>query len=427
MTTCRTAIRTPNRSHKGTAKGLWYASIADVGEGIRRRTISPAGLVRATLARIDRLDRQLNAFITVLADQALEQAKVAEAELDAGHWRGPLHGIPVGIKDMFDTAGIRTTAAFEHFKNRVPARDAVAVRRLTDAGAVIIGKTNMHKLAMGTTSTDSCFGPVRNPWNPAYIAGGSSGGSAAAVAAGLCFATLDTDAIGSCRLPASCCGVTGYKGTYGLVSNEGVLEGEPVDESVLWLAHAAVTTRSVMDAALMLSILSEPDAGAKRGDLAALERGARPRIGVVTNVSADEQVTTAFDAAVDVLRKLGAVRDATAPFDNSGFDVRRIEADRRTIVGSLLADIDVLVLPTTAATTPTIEDAAADPQALSAQNTMFANYYGLPAISVRCGSDRDGLPLGLQIVGKPGDDRTVLRVAHLYQNATTWSRKHPVD
>jgi len=429
MTTSRHATRSSDRAHKGTVEGLSHASIADVGEGIRRRSISPEVLVRATLARIDRLDRQLNAFITVLADEALEQAKAAEAELDAGYWPGPLHGIPVGIKDMFDTAGIRTTAAFEHFKNRVPARDAVAVRRLKDAGAVIIGKTNMHKLAMGTTSADSCFGPVRNPWNSARIAGGSSGGSAAAVAAGLCFATLDTDAIGSCRLPASCCGVTGFKGTYRLISNEGVLDGEPVDESILWLAHAAVTTRSAVDAALMLSILSEPDAGSKRGpaDLAALERGARPRIGAVTNVSADEQVTAAFDAAVDILRKLGAVRDATAPFDNPGFDVRNIEADRATIAGSLFADIDVLVLPTTAATTPTIKDAAANPQALSAQNTMFANYYGLPAMSVPCGLDRNGLPLGLQIVGKPGDDRTVLRVAHLYQTATAWSRKHAID
>ncbi|MGA2128506.1 MAG: amidase [Xanthobacteraceae bacterium] len=333
MTTGRNAARTSGRSRKGSAKGLCYASIADVGEGIRRRTISPEGLVRATLARIDRLDRQLNAFITVLADQALEQAKSAEAELDAGHWRGPLHGIPVGIKDMFDTAGIRTTAAFEHFTNRVPARDAVAVRRLKDAGAVIIGKTNMHRLAMGTTSADSCFGPVHNPWNPARIAGGSSGGSAAAVAAGMCFATLDTDAIGSCRLPASCCGVTGFKGTYRLISNEGILDGEPVDGSILWLAHAAVTTRSAADAALMLSVLAEPDAGAKPGDLAALERGARPRIGAVINFSAGEQVTAAFDAAVDVLRKLGAVRNATAPFDNPGFDVRHIEVDRRAIAG----------------------------------------------------------------------------------------------
>jgi aspartyl-tRNA(Asn)/glutamyl-tRNA(Gln) amidotransferase subunit A len=427
MTTSRHASRTWDRAHAGTAEGLSHAGIAEVGEGIRRRRISPQALVQAALARIDRLDRQLNAFITVLADRALEQAKAAEAELDAGHWRGPLHGIPVGIKDMFDTAGIRTTAAFEHFRDRVPARDALAVRRLEDAGAVVIGKTNMHRLAMGTTSVDSWFGPVHNPWNPAYIAGGSSGGSAAAVAAGLCFATLDTDAIGSCRLPASCCGVTGFKGTYGLVSNEGVLAGEPVDAPILWLAHAAVTTRSAADAALMLSILSEPDAGAKPGDLAALERGARPRIGAVTNFSAGEQVTAAFDAALDVLRKLGAVRDAAAPFDNPGFDVRHIEADRRTIAGSLFADIDVLALPTTAATTPTIEDVGADPQALSAQNTMFANYYGLPAISVPCGFDRDGLPLGLQIVGKPGDDRTVLRVAHLYQKATTWSRTPPVN
>jgi aspartyl-tRNA(Asn)/glutamyl-tRNA(Gln) amidotransferase subunit A len=153
---------------------------------------------------------------------------------------------------MFDTAGIRTTAAFEHFKDRIPTKDAEAVTRLKEAGAITLGKMNMHELAQGTTSVISYFGAVHNPWNRDYVAGGSSGGSAAAVAAGLCYATLDTDAIGSCRLPAACCGVTGFKATYGLLSNKGVLEGEPVDETILKIAHAAVTTRTVEDAAVLL-------------------------------------------------------------------------------------------------------------------------------------------------------------------------------
>jgi len=193
-----------------------YSRIHEVSKRIRKEEVLPVDVVGACLKRIEALNRELNAFITVLADRAIEQAKIAEAEIRSGDWRGPLHGIPVGIKDFYDTAGVKTTAAFEQFKDRVPARDAVGVARLKDAGAVIIGKTNMHELGMGTTSLVSYYGPVHNPWNRDYIAGGSSGGSAAAVACGMCYATLDTDAIGSCRLPASCCGVVGFKGTYGL-------------------------------------------------------------------------------------------------------------------------------------------------------------------------------------------------------------------
>jgi aspartyl-tRNA(Asn)/glutamyl-tRNA(Gln) amidotransferase subunit A len=406
--------------------------IDEISSRIRAQRISPVDLVNACLEQIARLQPRLNAFITVLADAALQQARAAEAEIAAGHWRGPLHGIPVGVKDMFDTAGIRTTAAFERFKDRVPARDAVAVRKLKEAGAVILGKTNMHELAMGTTSTVSYFGPVHNPWNPDYIAGGSSGGSAAAVASGMCYATLDTDAIGSCRLPASCCGATGFKGTYRLIDNQGVLAGEPVDETVLWLAHAAVTTRSAVDLALMLNVLAEPrpearqpiDFRAALAESEEVEENEPPRIGITANFAASDEVAAAFDAAVDTLRALGHTVDGVmAPIDNPGFDVRNIAADREAIAGSLFKDIDVLVLPTTAATTPTIAAVGADAQALSPRNTLFANYYGLPAISVPCGFDSHGLPLGLQIVGKPRDDRSVLRLAHCYQAATGWSKR----
>jgi aspartyl-tRNA(Asn)/glutamyl-tRNA(Gln) amidotransferase subunit A len=406
-----------------------YASIHEMSERIRKREVSPVEVVRASLARIEELNRRLNAFITVLANAAMEQAAAAEAEIKAGQWRGPLHRIPVGVKDMFDTAGVRTTAAYAGFSDRVPTRDAAAVAKLKGAGAIVIGKTNMHRLAMGTTSAISDFGPVHNPWNPDYIAGGSSGGSAAAVASGMCFATLDTDAIGSCRLPASCCGVTGFKGTYGLIDNEGVLAGEPVDAAILWLAHAAIATRSVEDTALALNALANPAFESKRVPdcVAAPERDEKPRIGVVANFSASEEITAAFDAAVETLRELGPARDVAAPLDSPGFDVSDIEADRRAIVGSLFCDVDVLVLPTTTTATPTIAGAAADALALSARNTLFANYYGLPAISAPCGFDRNGLPLGLQIVGKPGDERTVLRLARDYQQATAWRDRHPID
>jgi aspartyl-tRNA(Asn)/glutamyl-tRNA(Gln) amidotransferase subunit A len=406
---------------------LHYSAIHELSRRIREQSISPVEVVNASLRRIARLQPQLNAFIRVLADDALKQARAAADEIAAGGWRGPLHGIPVGIKDMFDTAGIPTTAAFEAFKDRVPAKDAVAVSKLKESGAVIVGKMNMHELAMGTTSVVSYFGAVHNPWNLDYIAGGSSGGSAAAVASGMCYATLDTDAIGSCRLPASCCGATAFKGTYRLISNQGVLEGEPVDEAVLWLAHAAVTTRSAADTALLLNVLAEPRSSPAVDFFAALDEGGAPRLGVATNAAASDEVKASFDAAVRCLQDLGCtLRETTAPM-NPGFDVRNIEVDRQAIAESLFREIDLLVLPTTATSTPTIREAGPDPQALSPQNTFFANYYGLPAVSVPCGFDRHGLPLGLQIIGGPGEDLPVLQLAHRYQATTPGAAKRPSD
>src|SRR5262245_17782224 len=231
-------------------------SIASISTSLRAKDLSPVQLVDMCLARIQQLKEPLNAFITVLANDARQRAKAAEIEIQAGQWRGPLHGIPVGIKDFYDTAGVRTTAASEKFKHRTPGKDAVAVAKLKDAGAILVGKTNMHQLGMGTTGLDSFFGPVRNPWSKRHIPGGSPSGSAAAVASGMCFATLDTDAIGSCRLPAACCGVVGFKGSYGLVSTTGILDGEPVEEAILWLSHAGVTTRSVEDTTILFDVLA---------------------------------------------------------------------------------------------------------------------------------------------------------------------------
>ena len=387
---------------------------------IRKEEVLPVDVVGACLKRIEALNPELNAFITVLADRAIEQAKIAEAEIRSGDWRGPLHGIPVGIKDFYDTAGVKTTAAFEQFKDRVPARDAVGVARLKDAGAVIIGKTNMHELGMGTTSLVSYYGPVHNPWNRDYIAGGSSGGSAAAVACGMCYATLDTDAIGSCRLPASCCGVVGFKGTYGLIDSKGILEGEKADETIVWLGHPGIITRSVEDTALVLGALTEVDF------LAVLDDEGKFRIGVVNNVKVDKEVMSGFEKALEILRELGhPMTNAPAPFERASFDVRDIESDRKAVSEQFFTDIDVLVLPTTTTTTPAAKDAGANPLVLSSDNTFFANYYGLPAVSVPCGFDANGLPLGLQIVGRPRGDDVVLRLAYLYQRATQWSTKHP--
>ncbi len=406
---------------------LEYASITDLAKSIKKQNISPVELVEACLKRIEDLNPKLNAFITVLSDQAREQARTAEAEIKAGKWRGPLHGIPVGIKDFYDTAGIRTTAAFEQFKDRVPDKDALGVQKLKKAGAIIIGKMNMHQLGMGTTGLDSFFGPVRNPWNPDHIPGGSSSGSAAAVASGMCYATLDTDAVGSCRLPAACCGVVGFKGTYGLISPKGILEGEEADEMILWLSHPAITTRSVEDTAILLDALAERNKRTKTVDYArALKRNRKLRIGVANNFKADSQVKASFERAVKTIRKFGySMKSVPVPFGDPNGGIANIEADRRTIAGQAFKDIDTLLLPTTTTTVPTIRDAGSNPQALSPENTAFANYYGLPAISVLCGFDANGLPLGLQMVSKPWAESAVLRLAYQYREVTRYSDKHP--
>ncbi len=402
-------------------------SIATILQHVRIQNVSPAEVVNACLKRIEKLNPELNTFITVLSDQALEQARVAEAEIKAAKWRGPLHGIPVGIKDFYDTAGIKTTAAFDHFKDRVPGNDAVGVAKLKEAGAIIIGKMNMHRLGMGTTGLDSYYGPVRNPWNSEHIPGGSSSGSAAAVASGMCYATLDTDAIGSCRLPAACCGVVGFKGTYGLISPKGILEGEAdPGEMIRWFSHPAITTRTVEDTALVLDVLAERSEHPATQYFDGLARDRRVRIGVGNNFEADREVSEAFERTIETFRGLGyPMKSVAVPFSNPGCGQANIEADRKSIAGQAFKDIDVLLLPTTTTTVPAINDAGVNPQALSPQNTVFANYYGLPAISVPCGFDRSGLPLGLQIVGKPWDEATVLHLAYRYEQQHFGKPKHP--
>ena len=404
---------------------LYYSNIADLAALVRARRLSPVQIVQTCLSRIDELNPRINAFALVLADEARSQAHAAEAEIREGRWRGPLHGIPVGIKDFYDTAGVRTTAAFKPFATRVPQADAVSVATLKDAGAIVVGKTNMHTLGAGTTGLESLFGPVQNPWHADYIPGGSSSGSAAAVATGMCYATLDTDAIGSCRLPASCCGVVGFKGTFGLVSTEGILAGEQTpDESIRWLAHAGITGRSVDDCAHVLSALSPTSDDPARDDSTAQRRLV---VGIVDNFSADEEVTAAFLNATQRVRSFGLdVVSVNAPLEMPRFDPRQIETDRKSMVSRTFEHADLLILPTTATPPLSVAESRTTPQSLSAANTMFANYLGLPAISVPCGFNRNGLPLGLQIVGRPGDDRAVLALAHRYQSTTTFAATHPI-
>jgi aspartyl-tRNA(Asn)/glutamyl-tRNA(Gln) amidotransferase subunit A len=407
-----------------------YSTITEVSELIRQQKVSPVALVTSCLERIERLNPKLNAFITVTGERALEDARKAEADIQDGKWRGPLHGVPVGVKDFFDTAGVKTTAAFEHFKNRTPSKDAAVVTKLKEAGAIIVGKLNMHTLGMGTTSLVSYFGPVHNPWNQEHIAGGSSGGSSAAVAAGLLYATVDTDAIGSCRLPAAICGVIGFKASYGLISSQGILDGEEgADELILRLGHTAFQCRGVDDAAILLNALTDSKLSAgkfiteSRLAFGALES---PKIGVATNYTATDEVRMVFQKALETFRSLECAMSAVEAPLSAPFSIERIEEDRKNISESLFKDVDVLILPTATDPTPTIEQAGASgPQAVASANTYFCNYYGLPAISVPCGFDKNGLPLGLQIVGPTWGEAAVLNLAHAFQQATMWHLAHP--
>lgn len=397
---------------------LYYQSIHEVSEQIRTKKVSPVELVEVCLARIDALNSKINAFITVLADQARQQAKQAQAEIQAGHYRGPLHGVPIAFKDMYDTAGIKTTAGFQYFKDRVPQKDAVAVQKAKDAGAIIIGKTNMHTLAMGTTSAQSFFGAVHNPWDNDFIAGGSSGGSAAAVATGMCFATVDTDAIGSTRLPASCCGVVGYKCTWGLINNTGVLAGEQADPVVLQLASVGIITRDVADVALVADALGDTEFTKD------MQKKSAFKMGVVTNFGATEAIRAIFGTVIDTLKDHGfTATQVEAPFTENP-NMQAMEQARKTANEELFKGVDVLVLPTTASEVLRLKDAK-DPQALSPQNTFFVNYYGLPAISVPCGLDANGLPIGVQFVGKTGQDDVVLAVAQAFTKTDMWANKRP--
>lgn len=402
---------------------LSFAPIADVSARMRDGRLAPVELVEHCLRRIAALNPSLNSFITVTTELAREQARRAEREIRAGHWRGPLQGVPVAVKDFYDTAGIRTTAAFDRFEHRVPSHDAAMVARLRDAGAVLVGKTNMHKLGMGTTSLESHFGPVVNPWSVRHVAGGSSGGSAAAVAAGLCFATTDTDAVGSGRLPAAICGVTCHKPTVGVLSTAGILAGETTDPAIRVLSHPCVTARSVEDVTLAFEVLTDASTG---DTTSAVHRLHDPlpvrRLGLVTNFAASADTRAAFAGVMARVASMEIeTREVRVPFEAASFDVSGIERDRAGINASLFGDVDAIVLPTLAAATPTVDDARTHGEtAVSPDNTFFCNYFGLPAISVPGGIDKEGLPFGVQFVGPQGDDTRVLALAHAYQRHVDW-------
>lgn len=457
------------------------ASIAGAAALLRSGALTATALAENTLERIAALNPRLNAFITVTAERALATARERDAELRAGHDRGPLHGISIAHKDCFDTASIATTAGAPSLRDRVPERDAAVVRRLHEAGAVMLGKTHMNEFAAGMSGKNPFFGDCRNPWNVSRAPGGSSSGSAVAVAAGMCLAASGSDGGGSIRLPASWVGIVGLRPTFGRVSKAGAVPRS-------WSFDCAgPLTRCVRDTALLLNAIAGHDAAdpASLPDpaedcVAGLECGVKGlRIGVVEEFAfrdVDDDAAEALQDAFDVFRSLGAeIRKIAVPALSSGppyaavFDILLFEfaqilgekyracADREARFGPVVranlergagiraaqyeaalaertkytaqvrrafSEVDALASPTAPMTALPLAapDAAFD---RARRFTIPFSFAGLPAISVPCGFDRDGLPIGLQLVGDRLQEAKLLQIAAAYEAATPFHARMP--
>ena len=457
----------------GDSPEFW--TLTQAAAALRRRTISSEELTKVCLARIKKLDSKLNSFITVTEDTALTQARACDQQrARRGKELGPLYGIPIALKDNIDTAGVRTTAASRVFLRRVPTEDAEVAARLKAAGTVCLGKLNLDEFAFEGTGTTSHFGPVHNPWNLERITGGSSAGSAAALAAGLCYASVGSDDGGSVRIPASFCGITGFKTSYGRVSTRGVIP------SAYSLDTIGPMTRSVEDAALMLQVLAGFDAAdsitssAPVPDYAAaLHAPLRNlRLGIARDYFFDglqPDVASSVDQAIRLLRSMfREVHEVVLPkfqfVENGSYDVellhynapffraspelyhpwsrrqlsrlesvtavnyvetlKRIRECRRDI-RHVFEQVDLVVLPTKRDTAPTIQATVDESYRRPASNTAVFNRFGTPAISILCGFSRDLLPVGLQIVGPAFGEPQVLAAAYAYQQATDWHTRHP--
>ena len=464
---------------------LHLLSVAEASQEIAARRLSPVELTEAYLARIHAVDSKINAYITVTAEHAREQARQAESEIAAGRRRGPLHGIPIALKDLYDTAGIPTTGGSKILAENVPGEDCVVAAKLSDAGAGLLGKLNMHEFAFGITNVNPHYGPARNPWNAACVTGGSSGGSGAATAAGLCAASLGSDTGGSIRIPACFCGIVGLKPTYGRVSKRGVL---PLSTS---LDHAGPMTRTVADAAIMLQAIAGYDAldpcsadAAVPNYLDSLNAGARGmRVGVLRGdyrLPMDDELERAVEGAFTALRGLGAtvIDPVELPFiqdalpanftiisseaaayhlDNLderpgdyGEDVfarlsggrtntatdyiiaRETQARLREQLLAAMANMDALALPMLPLAAPPIGQSdvtvGGKPMDLRAAVTWYTqpfNLTGFPAISVPCGFTDQGMPIGFQLVGKPFAEGALLRLAHTYEQSADWHKRTP--
>ena len=450
-------------------------SLAGLSRALRTREISPVEVTEALLARIE--SDGTNAFITVTAERAMEDAKRAEREIKAGDYRGPLHGVPVGIKDLVDTEGVRTTMASAFFEHHVPGRDAAVALRLREAGTVLLGKTNTHEFAYGPTGDRSFFGPTRNPRDPGKITGGSSGGSGAAAAAGLLYGAIGSDTGGSIRIPAALCGVVGMKPTFGRVGKSGVF---PLART---LDHVGPLTRTVEDNALFLSAIAGHDpedpysVDRPEEDFARdLDRGVRGTVvGVPTGFffeHVEAEVESRVREAVETFRSLGAeVREVEVPnvwetlhaqrltlaaeayavheerlrsdpdrFDDQGLErllqgedlraYRYANAQRRKLLSrrefeEVLKEVDVILAPSVPIPATEIGQREVsinghDEGVYSALTRLTGptNMNGLPSLSVPCGTTEAGLPVGLQLVGSAFDEATLYRFGHAYEGAS---------
>jgi aspartyl-tRNA(Asn)/glutamyl-tRNA(Gln) amidotransferase subunit A len=463
---------------------LCHLDIEALSRLLASKQVSSVEVTQALLARIDALDGRINAYITVTREAALADARRCEQEILAGITRGPLHGVPIALKDLYDTAGVPTTAGAKILAGRVPDADATSVARLRAAGAVILGKCNLHEFAYGVLTDSSHFGPTRNPWDLDCVPGGSSGGSAAAVAADLCIAATGSDTGGSIRIPAALCGVVGLKPTYGRVSCRGLIP-------LAWsLDHAGPITKSVFDAAVMLGALAgyDPDDPASvavpvpdftaglRDGVAGLRIAVDPGY-AFAGISAE--VAVAFRKALATLADLGATvievsvphveegldaaltilkAEATAyhqawltgrPDDyrpdvrarlERGFEVRGIEVGRawhtrRQLIRDferLFEQADLFATPMCGIPAPRLGERevnlngqATPVMAPLTRFTRVFNLTGLPAISVPCGFSAGGLPIGLQLAGRAFNEATVLRAACAYEAASPWRGQRP--
>jgi aspartyl-tRNA(Asn)/glutamyl-tRNA(Gln) amidotransferase subunit A len=461
------------------ADELAYLTIAEAARLIEQKQLSPVELTTALIRRAEALDPQLNAYLLLTADRAVDQARQAEQEIMAGGYRGLMHGIPFALKDIYATAGIRTTGHSRICLDTVPSADATTVRKLHEAGAVLTGKLATHEFAHGGPSFDLPWPPARNPWNREHFTGGSSSGSGAAVAAGFVPAALGSDTGGSIRGPAALCGIVGLKPTYGLVSRSGVYANS------FSFDHVGPMTWTVEDCAIVLRAIAGHDpndpASATRpvpdyrtgltGDIKGL------RIGVVRHLHEDDcavtqEVSAALEEALAVLRSLGAtlgevrLRPAQDYYDVkvtiaesellavheealrirpgdfgedflgrvlpavlvSGRDYVQAQRERRRMLAEMApvyANYDVLVTATAGAPAPRLGTWRTIEFWKRASLTTPFNVTGGPALAQCIGFSSNGLPLSMQVAGRPFDDATVLRVAHAYEKATPWRAKRP--
>jgi aspartyl-tRNA(Asn)/glutamyl-tRNA(Gln) amidotransferase subunit A len=473
----------------GNDTELAFASIEEIEKLFRKKKLSPVELTKLILARIEKLNPKINAYITVTAELALARAKQAEKELYAasgrknGRDRGPLHGIPISLKDNIHTAGIRTTAGSKILKDFVPKGDAQVVLLLKEAGAVLIGKTNLHEFAYGVTTNNPHFGPTRNPWDLERIPGGSSGGSAAALSAGLCYGSIGTDTGGSIRIPASLCGVVGLKPARGSVSDEGIIPLSPTLDCTGPLARSARDVHVLFRSIAMPYVFPR----GRKPELSGATKLQKLRVGLpggfFTDVLSDE-VGAAYDESVRALRKLGAQTknisipllqesedagnniawaEATQYHQEAGFfparsaeygeDVhKRLEMGSKTIAVDYLracrlreefihqlvaamdeARVDVLAAPTTPIAAPLIREEKIiiggkehSTRALLLRLNRPANLAGVPAISFPCGFTPAGLPIGLQLIGRNSAEPLLLQIAAAFERLIELPRRPSV-